>query len=299
MASTRTARSNSACMRSSSSCASAPRAMSGWLVTTMASKPACCSAATAGRTPGSSANSASPRGDMPWPLRATSWFSTPSLSRNTARRMRSFLFHRGADSFHQAKGHQVVQHDVERFDVRRRVVRNDHAHVGQFLHRSAIEPAEAQRMAAVFPRVAECAKQVLRPQPGFVAPAAAMHADAHDDVAGAEQRFELFGVHILPTVIVHQRAYQRDVVHQADYAQAWLVGNNRALEQVRGEVCGRAGRASVAARKHGVATLPGLEKHLDGAVDCALVKSLRHLLDALEKAADVSLVAHKRLLHRS
>src|SRR5712691_11599337 len=137
MASSGTARTRQSCMRRSSADVSAPRAMSGWLVTTTASKSARRRASTAAHAPGRTANSASARGDTARPSRRTSRVSTPSLSRNTARRMGTFLFRAGTNPVRQAKRHQVVQHDVERLDVRRGVVGHHNAYVGQVLHRAA------------------------------------------------------------------------------------------------------------------------------------------------------------------
>src|SRR3989442_12649627 len=183
MASMGTLLSKRSCMRSTSAGVSAPRATSGWLVTTITSREARRKAATAGRTPGSRANSASLRGHPLGPLRATSRFSTPSLSRNTARRMSNLLLRTGANPVGQAKRHQVMQHNVERFHVRRGVVGHHHADIGQVLHRAAVEPRKAQGIATLVPGIMHGPEKVLRPQPGFVAPAAAVHADADHNVA--------------------------------------------------------------------------------------------------------------------
>src|SRR3989454_8800937 len=175
MASMGTALSKRSCMRSSSAGASAPRARSGWLVTTITNSEERRKAATAGRTPGSRANSASLRGDTLWPSRATSRFSTPALSRNTARRMSSLLLRAGANPVGQAKRHQVMEHNVERFHVRRGVVGHHLADIGQVLHRAAVEPRKAQGIATLVPGILHGTEQGLRPQRGFVAPDAAVH----------------------------------------------------------------------------------------------------------------------------
>src|SRR5438445_216250 len=95
---------------------------------------------------------------------------------------------------------------------------------------TTITTSEARpQPATAGPGILHGTEQVLRPPPSFVAPVAAVHADADHNVTSVEQRFQLLDVHVFPAIVVGQRAQQGNVIHQAHRTQPGLVRDNRAL----------------------------------------------------------------------
>src|SRR3970040_1470259 len=106
-----------------------------------------------------------------------------------------------ADTIGQAKSDKVVEDDVKRLDVRRGLEGDDDADIGELLHRATVEAAETDGVAAAFAGELHGAEEVLRPLAGLVAPAAAVYADGEQDIAGPEERFELFEINLVPAVV--------------------------------------------------------------------------------------------------